>query len=117
MARHRANRVHPAFTVPLPVIALLPRVDPGTTEPASPRVDVPSEIHVHYPHGKPARVRLCYPDGRTVPVEWTFGGNIEGRQEQWLARVPVGTTAPDGLVIRVSEDTALLVAGNALLSA
>lgn len=116
MARHRANRVHPAYAVPLPVLTLS-KLEMGTAEPASAPVDTPSEIHVHYPVGRPARVQLCYPDGRTVPVEWTYGGNIDGKLQQWLAMVPVGTTAPDGLVIRVSEDTALLVAGGALLSA
>jgi hypothetical protein len=108
--------MQPAYAVPLPVLTLA-KLEMSTAEPAPARMDAPSEIHVHYPAGKPAQVQLCYPDGRTVPVEWTYGGNIDGRLQQWLAKVPVGTTAPDGLVIRVSEDTALLVAGGALLSA
>jgi hypothetical protein len=46
-------------------------------------------------------VRLCYPDGRQVPVGWNLAEVLDGgRHRRYLAEVPEGATLTDGVVIR-----------------
>lgn len=47
-----------------------------------------------------AGVRLCYPDGRIVPIDWSFAGQIGRHRRRYVADVPPEARLSTGMLIR-----------------